>query len=377
MSTSQRYDFILVGGGLVGACLAEELAVGGASVLVADAGPEPGHATARAAGIAVPSLRYAGGEFYQWLVGARQALRDDIARLEPRHGPFSLARPVVRLLGEADLQAVPHGADHPAAGRPLAGTELASLAPGARLPVGRRPFLAEDGLLVNGKAYLHAVREAAIAAGTRWRQGATVHAAEDDGQGMLIRYTDGTTANADRVVLTAGAWTGLLAPQLPVTPQRGQLAVLSSAAGLDCILSGRLYLSPLPGGGLVAGATEENAGFSDHCTAGSVAGLLAYAVAAIPALAAAEVTELRSGLRPVSGTGFPLAGRVPGRRRLFTAAGHAGHGLMSGRLTARGLAAGLLRSDWDQLPEQFCPAEAATAAAAVAAGGDGPCVSTM
>ncbi len=375
MSASQRHDFILVGGGLVGACLAEELAASGASVLVADAGAEPGHATARAAGVAVPSLRYAGGEFYQWLVSARQALRDDIARLEPRHGPFSLARPVVRLLGQADLQALPHGADHSAVGRPLADTDLAALAPGARLPAGRRPFLAEDGLLVNGAAYLRAVRAAAIAAGTRWCQGATVYAAEDDGQGMLIRYVNGTSAAADRVVLTAGAWTGLLAPQLPVTPQRGQLAVLGSAAGLDCILSGRLYLSPLPGGGLVAGATEEDAGFNENCTAGSVAGLLAYAVRTIPGLAAAEVTELRAGLRPLSGTGFPLVGRVPGRRRLFAAAGHAGHGLMSARLTARGLAAGLLRGDWDQLPGQFCPA-GATTAAAVPAGGDGSCVST-
>ncbi len=358
MSSSHRYDFVLVGGGLVGACLAEELATGGASVLVVDSGTAPGHATARAAGVAVPSLRYAGGEFYGWLVAARRALESDIARLEPTHGPFSLARPIVRLLGEADLQALARDADDAAAGRPLADDDLAALAPGARIPAGRRPFIAADGLLVNGQAYLRAVGEAAAAAGTRWRQGATVHAVEDDGPGMLIRATDGTTEHADRVVLTAGAWTGLLASQVPVVPQRGQLAVLGSAAGLSCILSGRLYLSPLPGGRLVVGATEENAGFADQCTAGSVAGLLAYAVRTMPGLANAEVSELRAGLRPHSRTGLPLVGRVPGRRRLFAAAGHAGHGLISSRLTARGLAAGLLNGDWDQLPERFCPARA-------------------
>ena len=368
MSSSHRYDFVLVGGGLVGACLAEELATGGASVLVADSGTEPGHATARAAGVAVPSLRYVGGEFYGWLVAARHALENDIARLEPRHGPFSLARPIVRLLGEADLQALTCGTDNPAVGRPLADPDLAALAPGARMPAGRRPFIVEDGLLVNGRAYLRAVYEAAAAAGVRWRQGATVHAVEDDVPGMLIRCIDGTTARADRVVLTAGAWTGLLAPQVPVVPQRGQLAVLGSAAGLSCILSGRLYLSPLPGGGLVVGATEENAGFTDHCTAGSVAGLLAYAVRTMPGLANAEVSELRAGLRPHSSTGLPLVGRVPGHRRLFAAAGHAGHGLISSRLTAQGLAAGLLHGNWDQLPERFCPTKAKTAASAVPAG---------
>lgn len=359
MSSSHRYDFVLVGGGLVGACLAEELAAGGASVLVADSGAAPGHATARAAGVAVPSLRYAGGEFYDWLVAARRELEADILRLEPAHGPFSMARPIVRLLGEEDLQTRPDAA---VPGRSITDAELDRLAPGVRIPPGRRPFMVEDGLLVNGRAYLHAVHAASVSVGAGWRQDATVSAVEEDGQGMLVRCADGSTAHADRVVLTAGAWTGRLAPQVPVVPQRGQLAVLGSAKGLDCILSGRLYLSPLPAGGLVVGATEENVGFSDHCTAGSAAALLAYAVRTMPGLADAEVTELRAGLRPRSRTGRPLVGRVPGHRRLFVAAGHAGHGLISSRLTAQGLAAGLLRGDWDQLPESFCPTRAEPAA---------------
>jgi glycine oxidase len=368
MSTSVRYDFVLIGGGLVGACLAEELAAGGASVQVIDAGTEPGHATARAAGVAVPSLRYAGGEFYQWLLAARRALASDIARLEPGHGTFTLARPIVRLLAEADLTALARGADDVAAGQPISADAFGALAPGARIPDGRRPFLVADGLLVNGQAYLRAVYEAATASGVRWRQDGTVHTVQDDESGVLIGCTDGTTTRADRAVLTAGAWTGLLAPRIPVVPQRGQLAVLASAAGLNCILSGRLYLSPLPGGGLVVGATEEDAGFADHCTAGAAAGLLGYAVRTMPGLASAEVRELRAGLRPRSGTGLPLVGRVPGHRRLFAAAGHAGHGLISARLTAQGLAAGLLRGDWDELPGQFCPVKAETAAGAVAAG---------
>jgi glycine oxidase len=364
MSSSHRYDFVLVGGGLVGACLAEELAAGGASVLVTDSGAEPGHATARAAGVAVPSLRYAGSAFYDWLAAARRALEADILRLQPAHGAFSVARPVVRLLGEEDLRALPDAA---VAGLPIPDADLNRLAPGVRMPPGRRPFLVQDGLLVDGRAYLHAVQATGVCAGARWRQDATVDAVEEDGRGMLVRCADGFTAHADRVVLTAGAWTGRLAPQVPVVPQRGQLAVLGSAAGLNCILSGRLYLSPLPAGGLVVGATEENAGFADRCTAGSAAGLLAYAVRTMPGLADAEVTELRAGLRPWSHTGRPLVGRVPGKQRLFAAAGHAGHGLISSRLTAQGLAAGLLHGDWDQLPEDFCPTRAQPAASAMAA----------
>jgi glycine oxidase len=41
-------------------------------------------------------------------------------------------------------------------------------------------------------------------------------------------------------------------------------------------------------------------------------------------------------------------------------AGHAGHGLISARATAQGMAAGLEYGDWSGLPEDFCPREAAS-----------------
>jgi glycine oxidase len=78
----------------------------------------------------------------------------------------------------------------------------------------------------------------------------------------------------------------------------------------------------------------------------------------MPELADAAVRVTRAGLRPVSATGRPLIGKVPGRQRLFVAAGHGGHGLISARLTGRGMAAGLVHGDWEQVPRQMCPSEA-------------------
>jgi glycine oxidase len=165
-----------------------------------------------------------------------------------------------------------------------------------------------------------------------------------------------TSVTADRVVVTAGAWTGLLTG-LPIRPQRGQLVLLDApTVRLESIVSGRLYVAPLPAGGLLVGATEEEAGFDDRTTAGGVAGVLAHGLRMFPELAAATVVAPRSGLRPVSGSGRPLVGRVPGRQRVYVAAGHGGYGLISARETARGAAAGLALGDWDRLPEDFCPA---------------------
>ncbi len=62
------------------------------------------------------------------------------------------------------------------------------------------------------------------------------------------------------------------------------------------------------------------------------------AVAAVPALAGAEVREVWSGVRPMSRDGLPIMGWAPQVKGLFIATGHGGQGVMlgagSGRLAA-------------------------------------------
>ncbi len=358
MSDARNCDVVVVGGGLVGACLAEELAAAGRKVVVLDAGPEPGHASGKAAGVAVPSLRYLlDPQFYRWLAEGQSALTADLQRLEPEHGSFSRVQPVMRLLTEADVAAVSGLEQASAAGDPVDEAEVARLAPGLRIPEDRRPYVVDGGLTVRGTSYLQAVRTAAVRAGVDWQQGRSASAIEESGTGAQVRCLDGTRFAADRVVVTAGAWTGQLV-DVPVVPQRGQLVLLDiSGLPLNCIVSARHYLAPLPGGGLLVGATEEDAGFDERSTAASVTGVLAFALRLMPGLGAAAVLENRAGLRPVTATGYPVAGRAPGYRRVYVAAGHAGHGLLTARVTARGMVAGLERGDWNALPESFCPAQ--------------------
>lgn len=358
----RTHDYLLVGGGIVGACLAEELARTGASVLVLDAGPAPGHATRQAAGVAVPSLRYLGRPaLYDWLCAGRDRLEHDIARLEPGHGAFSVARPIVRALKPADADAHAERLDRLPGTRWAALPELASLAPGLKLPEERRYLLDPRGLMIDGGRYLEAVHRSCLSAGVDWRQDTEVRDLTESPEGVTAGTPRGTFA-ADRAVLTAGAWAGgRLAPGLPVRPLRGQLVVLDTPAELPLIFSSALYLAPGIGGGVIVGATEEDAGFDERCTAGGIAGLLRFAASAAPALASAAPRELRAGLRPATTTGTPLIGRIPGRDRTYVAAGHAGHGLLSARLTAEGLAGALTADRWDPIPEEFCPSVTLTA----------------
>jgi glycine oxidase len=85
---------------------------------------------------------------------------------------------------------------------------------------------------------------------------------------------------------------------------------------------GARYLVPRPDGCVLAGSTEENAGFDKRTTAAAVAGLLALAARLVPGLADAPVERCWAGLRPGSPDGMPFLGPVPGLDNLFVAAGH-------------------------------------------------------
>jgi glycine/D-amino acid oxidase-like deaminating enzyme len=66
------------------------------------------------------------------------------------------------------------------------------------------------------------------------------------------------------------------------------------------------------------------------------------AVAALPALGPIPITEVRSGVRPMSPDGSPFIGWVPGVEGLFVVGGHGGQGIMLGGGSAR-LAAQMIR----------------------------------
>jgi glycine oxidase len=355
--TSENCDLLVVGGGIVGACVADELARTGASVLLVDAGDEPGHATPRAAGIAVPSLRYlTDPEFYGWLRRGYDRLLADISALEPEYGAFSAVRGILRALRPADARQVVEHAPSGDVGDWIGPDQAAELMGGHALPADRRYLFSPDGLVVNGSRYLGAARSRAVARGVRWSQGTEVLALAERA-GAVDVTTDRGTLRADRVVLAAGAWSGdaRFGTGVPVFPLRGQLVRLRAAVLPRCVLSSAHYLAPDVDGLLVVGATEEDVGFDDRCTVGATARLLRFALGAMPSLADATPVAFTAGLRPASRTGHPVVGRVPGWARVYVAAGHAGHGLLSARHTAEGLVRGLLSDDWDELPESLCP----------------------
>jgi glycine oxidase len=145
--------------------------------------------------------------------------------------------------------------------------------------------------------------------------------------------TSGGELAADACAITAGPWTErLLAHEgikSGIFPMRGQMVLFRCARQpfQRVINDGPRYLVPREDGYVLAGATEEEAGFDKSTTEQAIAELTKFATNLVPALRNATIEQTWAGLRPASYDGFPYIGRMPGLENAFVAAGHFRSGL--------------------------------------------------
>ena len=187
---------------------------------------------------------------------------------------------------------------------------------------------------------VRALAYTAAAQGAEIREGAPVGGVSVRGGCVQAVQTAEGLVKADVVVLAAGPWSPALASPvgipLDVRPSRGQLAVLRPRGSvLQRMLTWRSsYLVPKPDGTVVAGTTEEDVGFDDRTTAEGVAGLLEFAIRAVPALGSAAVERSSAALRPMTSDGRPVIGPPPDFPNLVVATGHGANGILLAPLTA-------------------------------------------
>jgi glycine oxidase len=120
-----------------------------------------------------------------------------------------------------------------------------------------------------------------------------------------------------------------------VRPQRGQLAALDPGSSVlrRSVFWSNGYLVPKGDGTIIAGGTEEDAGFDDRPTLAGIATLLDFARKLVPGLAAANLQRAWAGLRPVTTDGSPIVA-VSEVRNLIVATGHHRKGILLAPLAA-------------------------------------------
>ncbi|HVB88266.1 MAG TPA: glycine oxidase ThiO [Candidatus Dormibacteraeota bacterium] len=179
-------------------------------------------------------------------------------------------------------------------------------------------------------------------------RGVEIHA--NRGITEIVRESDrctgviagGEKVSAAHVILAAGCFSGDVSraeslSQLAATrPVRGQMIALrpaNCAALRRVVRSEHGYLVPRRDGRIVAGSTTEEAGFEKHLTAAGLRKIIDGAVELCPAIAEAQIAETWAGLRPGTPDDLPILGPAD-LSGLWIATGHYRNGILLAPATA-------------------------------------------
>lgn len=347
-------DVIIIGGGVIGLSLACELAREGVSVAVIDQGPMGQESSWAGAGILPPGNSQQATSPEARLRALSHALWPDFSsRLQSLTGINNGFRRCGGLevrfggpRGELDDEVAAWRREGVTA-EPLAGTAIRDVEIELHPEITSAYRLPEMGQVRNPR-HLKGLVGCCVRQGVALVPGVQVLAFERTGERIsAIETTDGKLS-AGQFVVAGGAWSMRLLADVgccaAVRPLRGQMVLLSlPAAPIRHVINiGHRYLVPRDDGRVLAGATEEIAGFEKRTTADGVGGLIELAARLVPALSQATFERAWSGLRPQSADGLPYLGPVPQFANLFVATGHFRAGLQLSPATALVVAQAML-----------------------------------
>jgi len=365
VTRSPSVDVAVVGGGLVGACVAYELACAGAGVALIDASL-PGRASDAGAGIVSPeTFTEPDREWFDFGVAAAAHLRSLVARLaedgsDPGPDAFAQCGALVVALAEHEDPWFTEVAALVRTRTPAIAEIPAGEARAMFPPLGPlwRVLHSPSAARLDGRMLRTSIRDACARRGiTLVPMAAT--GLERRGDRVTAVHAEHDVVPCGALVVAGGAWSGTGAPwlgvPLPVTPTKGQIVhvALDGTGGSGEVGTGsdrwpivqpilNFYLVPWAGGRVACGGTfEPEAGFDVRPTAAGVRDLLRECVAIAPGLAGATLLEVRVGLRPTSADDRPLLGPLPGLVNVHVCTGHGANGLLLGPYSAALVAAGV------------------------------------
>ena len=207
----------------------------------------------------------------------------------------------------------------------------------------------QDGQIDNRRQLMRALERACVSLGVQFLEGSDVKEIQRDTSGFLkgvvMESAEGERCqlSCHQAVLTCGAWSQVLMPELPVFPVKGQMLSLQGPReALKRVIFGPgTYLVPREDGLVVVGATSEgDAGFQEGLTPDGQKQLQAGLESLLPAAASWPPMERWWGFRPCTPDEAPLLGEssVPG---LWLACGHHRNGVLLAAITAQKIAEAL------------------------------------
>jgi glycine oxidase len=350
-------NVVVIGAGIIGAAVAEELASRGARVTVLDMRSPGRGATQASAGMLVPYVE--GREHSDLLALCAQSLDlydDFIRRVRERSGlPIEYSRDGTLEVATDDTHAARLSGmrqwltEQGIASEWRDAAALREFEPSVTTRAVGGLFIPTQGF-VGATALVKALVQSARLNGAAFETPVEVVRVDPAAGGVEIR-SDARRIMADAVVVAAGTWSGRVRiagqPPLPVRPIRGQLLELSwPGGGLPKypVWGSRVYTVPWQPDTLLVGATMEDVGFDERSTAAGVQELLDGVGELLPGSRQSAVAAIRVGLRPKTDNELPLVGPMPSAPQICLATGHFRNGVLLAPLTARQVADHLMEA---------------------------------
>jgi glycine/D-amino acid oxidase-like deaminating enzyme len=344
---------IVVGAGIVGTACADELVQRGVRVTVLERGCLAGGATGAGMGHLVVE---AGSDAQLALTRLSLQLWDELVPALPpaaeyvRSGTLWTAEDDHEMAEAERKAALLHAAGVRA--DLLDGRALAEIEPELRSGLRGGLLIPDDGI-VYAPRVAGLLLDRAMAGGATFRRPANVIGVG----GGRVHLDDGTTLDADAVVLATGQWARELG-DVPVRPRKGHVAITDRVPPLlrhhvvelgyikkahDVNVDSVAFAAhQRPTGQVFIGSSRQlDPGHDPSIDRRTLAAVLARAVHLVPRLAGLDVLRAWTGHRAAPPDGRPVIGPRPDDDTVWLATGHEGLGITSSLGTARLVAAGL------------------------------------
>ena len=340
------YDVIIVGGGIVGSACASSCARAGFRVALVEREILGGGATAAGMGHIVV-MDDSEAQFA--LTRASQILWRVLAADLPLAAEYEAVGTLWIAADEEEMaeaeRKLGYLADRGVSARLIGPVELAEREPNLRAGLAGALLVDEDAVVYPPAVALHLALDAQKL-GATLIVGRTVLAMANG----EVRFADGETLRAPRLVNALGAGAPDLLPGLPVRKRKGHLAITDRYPGfvrhqlveLGYLKSAHAVsgdsvafnVQPRRTGQILIGSSRQYGAESPQVDHGLLSAMLKRALLYLPDLAGLSTVRVWTGFRAATPDKLPLIGPSPGDDSVWLATGHEGLGITTALGTA-------------------------------------------